>query len=80
MDNCEKRNFESDMNRLRDIVRLLEEGNLTLEDSLKYFEEGIKLYRSCTQILNNAEQKISILLFDEDGAMKMESFEDYEEE
>ncbi len=57
--------FESDLNRLKKIVETLENGNLSLEDSLNYFEEGIRMYRKCSTVLNNAEQKILLLLDDE---------------
>ncbi|RKD27874.1 Exodeoxyribonuclease VII small subunit [Caminicella sporogenes DSM 14501] len=79
-DNTQNKSFETDLNRLKDIVKLLEEGNLSLEDSLKYFEEGIKIYRRCINVLNSAQQKISLLLHDEDGEIKTQPFDVYEEE
>lgn len=60
--------FEGNLARLKEVVKLLEEGNISLEDSLKYFEEGIKVYRICNGVLNNAQQKISLLL-EEDNEM-----------
>jgi len=53
--------FEQSVNELEDIVRQLEKGELTLEDSLKQFEKGISLARHCQDVLNKAEQKIEIL-------------------
>lgn len=58
----DQRNFEGDLTRLKEVVKLLEDGNISLEESLKYFEEGIKLYRLCNNVLNDAQQKISLLL------------------
>lgn len=65
--------FEGNLRRLREVVKLLEEGNLSLEESLKYFEEGIKLYRLCNDVLNNAQQKISLLL-EEDNPIEEEPY------
>jgi exodeoxyribonuclease VII small subunit len=53
--------FESALTQLQEIVSDLEEGDLGLEPSLARFEEGIRLLRSCYQILEQAEQKIEIL-------------------
>ncbi len=53
--------FEQSITELEDIVRLLEKGELTLEDSLKQFEKGIGLARRCQDVLNQAEQKIETL-------------------
>src|SRR5215472_1669203 len=55
------RNFEASLAVLQQIVHELEEGNLGLEASLARFEEGIRLLRSCHEILERAEQKIEIL-------------------
>ncbi|MCT4565270.1 MAG: exodeoxyribonuclease VII small subunit [Maledivibacter sp.] len=54
--------FEGNITRLKELVRQLEEGNLSLEESLKYFEEGIKLYRYCNNTLSHAQQRITLLL------------------
>lgn len=60
--------FEKRLNRLEDIVGKMETGDLSLEDSLKLFEEGVKLSRECTTQLNEAEQKVKLLLsVDENG-------------
>lgn len=53
--------FEQSIIELEEIVRQLEKGELTLEDSLKQFEKGIGLARKCQEVLNQAEQKIEIL-------------------
>ena len=53
--------FEQAITELEDIVKQLEQGELSLEDSLKQFEKGIGLARRCQDVLNQAEQKIEIL-------------------
>lgn len=53
--------FEQSLTELEEIVRQLEKGELSLEDSLKQFEKGIKLARGCQTILQQAEQKIVTL-------------------
>ncbi len=54
--------FEKSLDELEKLVALMEEGDLTLEDSLKHFESGIALTRSCQQALVEAEQKVRILI------------------
>lgn len=53
--------FEKSIKELEEIVSVLEKGELSLDDSLKQFEKGIALARSCQAKLNNAEQKITSL-------------------
>lgn len=53
--------FEQSVTELEEIVRQLEKGELTLEDSLKQFEKGIGLARRCQDVLNQAEQKVEAL-------------------
>ncbi len=59
--------FEKSMTELEDIVMQLEKGELSLEDSLKQFEHGIKLARKCQDVLNQAEQKIEMLASSDDS-------------
>ena len=59
--------FESSLGELEKIVRKLEEGDLSLEESLKLFEDGVRLSRECQERLNAAERRIEILLNDEKG-------------
>ncbi|MFA5880675.1 MAG: exodeoxyribonuclease VII small subunit [Eubacteriales bacterium] len=59
--------FERALNELEAIVRLMEEGNLDLDDALAKFEKGIALSRICSKKLAQAEQKIDILLSSETG-------------
>lgn len=54
-------NFEKSLKQLETLVEKLEKGDLSLEESLKQFEQGIKLTEECRQALQNAEQKISVL-------------------
>ena len=54
--------FEKKLGRLEEIVEKMETGDLALEDSLKLFEEGVKLSRDCGVQLNEAEQKVKVLL------------------
>lgn len=67
--------FEKKLQRLEKIVDTLEAGNVPLEDSLKMFEEGVGLIRSCQSILNTAEQKIQKLVEDKNGNVTLEPFD-----
>ena len=58
--------FEGALEQLEELVASMEDGELSLEDSLKAFEKGIKLTRDCQTALKNAEQKVQVLL-DENG-------------
>lgn len=57
-----KKSFETAMNRLEEIVSELEKGHLSLEESLKIFEEGVELTKYCTSKLNEVEKKIKLLV------------------
>jgi exodeoxyribonuclease VII small subunit len=63
------RKFEDCLGRLEQIVSALESGTLSLEDSLKVFEEGIALARHCARYLDDAERKIELLTRDETGGL-----------
>ena len=54
--------FEKSLKELEALVAKMEQGNLTLEESLQHFERGIQLTRTCQQALKAAEQKVEILL------------------
>ena len=69
-----KDNFEELMKKLEGIVTELENGNLNLDESVKRFEEGMKIAKQCNTILENAENKITILL-EKDGELKEEDFD-----
>jgi exodeoxyribonuclease VII small subunit len=62
-----KKTFEASLQELEKIVRRLEDGDLPLEESLKLFEDGVRLSRECQERLNQAERRIEILLQDEEG-------------
>jgi exodeoxyribonuclease VII small subunit len=66
--------FEDCLSRLEQIVGQLEAGNLSLEDSLKVFEEGIGLARHCARYLTDAERRIEILAKDDTGALTQRPF------
>ena len=67
--------FEKRLGRLEEIVGKMEEGELSLDDSLKLFEEGVKLSRECNSQLEQAEQKVKLLLkIDENGNPITEEF------
>ncbi|WP_026487560.1 exodeoxyribonuclease VII small subunit [Caldanaerobius polysaccharolyticus] len=66
--------FEEALKKLEEIVKKLEGGNLTLEDTLSLFQEGIQLSRICTEKLNEASGKISILAKDIDGTFSEKPF------
>lgn len=62
MAKTKKLDLESSLQSLEELVDRMESGSLTLEESLKEFEQGIKLIQSCQKSLTDAEQKIEILL------------------
>jgi exodeoxyribonuclease VII small subunit len=72
-----EKQFEDAMKELEDIVKRLESGDLSLEESLKIFEEGIALSRYCFKKLEEAEKRVSILIKDKEG-IKREPFESQE--
>ena len=68
-------NFENSLRSLEKLVNQLEQGDLSLEESLKAFEKGIKLTRECNSKLDEAEQKISLLTGQGDD-LKLTDFQD----
>lgn len=62
----EEKNFEEMIEELDNIANSLEKDNLTLDESVKKFEEGMKISKQCSDILENAEKRIKILINDED--------------
>ncbi|MGN0108047.1 MAG: exodeoxyribonuclease VII small subunit [Hominilimicola sp.] len=69
-----EKTFEQSITELEEIVAKLEGGNVTLDESLTLFEQGIKLSKSCQQMLDAAEKKVSILLTNDDGEVIKEDF------
>ena len=70
----EEKNFEKSMQDLENIVTELEKGELNLDESVKKFEDGMKIAKQCNNILENAENKITILL-ENNGNLEEKSFE-----
>ena len=59
--------FEDAMKRLEDVVQSLESGELSLQDTLQIFEEGMKLVSFCSKKLEEAEQKVTMLIKESNG-------------
>ena len=74
-----KMSFEQATQRLDEILRALEGGNESLDASLKLYEEGVALLRSCTALLDGAEQKVKMLQFQPDGGVALADFAGEEE-
>jgi len=70
-----ERTFEESLNELERIVKQLENGDLPLEESLKLFEEGVKLSRSCRERLTLAEKRIEVLMKDNNGDIRIDNLE-----
>ncbi|BBO80247.1 exodeoxyribonuclease 7 small subunit [Desulfosarcina ovata subsp. sediminis] len=73
-----KPSFEKALNDLEKIVRALESGDLPLEKALEKFEAGIKLSRYCTETLDEAEKRVTLLMADADGEIVEKPFDDLE--
>ncbi len=71
-----KMTFEQSMQRLEQIVRAIERGDVALDESLKLFQEGTELVRSCEKQLNDAELEIKKVMTAPDGSPVMEDFQD----
>lgn len=67
--------FEESINKLEEIVRQLEDGNVSLDESLSLFEQGIKLSKSCQKMLDNAEKKVSVLISSPEGETEKQDFD-----
>jgi exodeoxyribonuclease VII small subunit len=74
-----EKKFEAALARLEEIVKELEQGDLPLEQSLKLFEEGIKLSRICNRRLEDAERRVEILLKDDAGKLVAQPFDEEQE-
>ena len=74
-DGAAPENFETDLARLEDIVHRLEEGNLSLDESLKLYEDGVAAYRRCHKTLSEAELKVRKLVETVEGELNEEPFE-----
>ena len=68
------RKFEDALARLEVIVAELEQGELSMDASLKIFEEGVRLSKQCMKMLEDAEKKVEVLLQDTDGKTRPQAF------
>ncbi len=67
--------FEQAMERLEEIVRLMESGTLSLDETVRYYEEGMRLLRFCQQKLAAAEQRVKMVVITDDGSIEVRDFE-----
>lgn len=74
--NAENKTFEENMLRLEQIVRAMERGDVALEESLKLFQEGTALVRTCGKLLDEAELQIKKIMAAADGSPVEEAFVD----
>lgn len=72
-------NFEENMQQLEQIANELEKGDLDLDTSVKKFEEGMKISKECSDILEKAEKKITMLIKNSNGELTEENFIQTEE-
>ncbi len=72
--------FEQAMARLEAIVGELEKGDLPLDESLKIFEEGIRLSKNCLKILEDAEHRVEVLVQDKNGKKRIHAYSLNEDE
>lgn len=71
----ENKNFEEMMQDLENIAKDLESGNLSLDESVNKFEQGMEISKECSKILESAEKRISILIKDSDNNIVEEKFD-----
>ena len=69
-----EKSFEDALKRLEDVLESLEHGNLNLEESVRAFEEGVKLVRFCHDKLDEVERRVELLLKDEAGRFLTKPF------
>ena len=74
--NMANKTFEENMQRLEQIVRAMERGDVPLEESLKLFQEGTELVRNCGKLLDEAELQVKMILTDAAGNPVEENFND----
>lgn len=68
--------FEESMRRLEEIVRSMEKGDVALDESLKLFQEGTELVRSCGKMLDDAQMQVKMVMTAQDGTPVLEEFKD----
>jgi len=76
----EKKKFEEAIEELEKVVERLESGELSLEDSLAAFEEGVGLVKFCNQKLTEVEKKIELLVKDKDGKLQLRAMDEAADE
>lgn len=74
--NQPNKTFEESMARLEQIVRAMERGDVALEESLKLFQEGTELVRSCQKLLDEAQLQVKMIMTAPDGSPVEEDFRD----
>ena len=74
--NQQNKTFEQSMQRLEQIVRAMERGDVALEESLKLFQEGTELVHSCGKLLDEAELQVKKIMTASDGSPVEEDFAD----
>ena len=74
--NCKNKTFEENMQRLEQIVRAMERGDVPLDESLKLFQEGTELVRCCGKLLDEAQLQIKKITTDAEGKPIEEDFND----
>lgn len=74
--NHQSKTFEENMQRLEQIVRAMERGDVPLEESLNLFREGTELVRNCGKMLETAELQVKQVMTDSQGMPVLEDFQD----
>ena len=74
--NQNNKTFEANMQRLEQIVRAMERGDVALEESLKLFQEGTELVRRCGKLLDEAQLQVKRVMSGPDGSPILEDFAD----
>ena len=74
--NPQNKTFEESMARLEQIVRAMERGDVALEESIKLFQEGTELVRSCQKLLDDAQLQVKKIMTAPDGSPVEEDFQD----
>ena len=70
-----KKSFEDNMQRLEQIVQIIEQGDVPLEESLKLFQEGTKLVQKCQEMLDKAQLQVTEIIVGTDGMPLEENFD-----
>lgn len=79
-ENPGEKKFEEALRELEKVVERLESGELSLEESLAAFEEGVRLVRYCNQKLDEVERRIELLVKDKEGRLQLKPVEEVREE